>query len=346
MKYLSHKYKRVLATCVSYLLLSSPVFASQSSDSHSHVVDEHKHSEQTAKQPIQSEENNTDHDKHGHDDHGHADDEHKDYTVINAKQTRLAGIKTQRVQTRQLKLFDTLFGLIAADPNRVFHSFASYPSRVEQVHVNVGDNVVKNQLLLTLRNLKTLQYYKVRSTASGIVTQRLANVGDRVNEQALLEIIDLSKVWVELSAFPSTIEKLHKNQPVTIYDMHRHQRVQSQISYISPIMTGGHIARARTVIDNPEGHWRPGMHIKADVEVMRQQVPLAVAIEAIQTFEGKSVVFVKKGQRFEVKQVTLGMRDDNFVEVVAGLKPGTEYVSKNSFLIKADLLKAGASHQH
>ena len=111
-------------------------------------------------------------------------------------------------------------------------------------------------------------------------------------------------------------------------------------------MTGGHIARARASIDNPDGHWRPGMHIKADVQVAQQQVGLAVRSTALQTFLGMPVVFARYGNTFEVRMVELGETDGEFIEVLAGLKPGTEYVTGNSFLIKADILKDGARHDH
>jgi cobalt-zinc-cadmium efflux system membrane fusion protein len=51
-------------------------------------------------------------------------------------------------------------------------------------------------------------------------------------------------------------------------------------------------------------------------------------------------------ETYEVRMLTLGKRDDQWVEVIEGLKPGTEYVTGNSFLIKADIEKSGASHDH
>ena len=135
-------------------------------------------------------------------------------------------------------------------------------------------------------------------------------------------------------------------QPVTVYDLHHHEVVESQIDYIAPQMTGGHIARARATIPNPDGHWRPGMHLKADVQTAKRDVPLAVRTSALQTLEGKPVVFVREGNRFEARDVSLGLNDGDYVEITSGLAPGEDYVSGNSFLIKADVLKGGASHDH
>jgi len=49
---------------------------------------------------------------------------------------------------------------------------------------------------------------------------------------------------------------------------------------------------------------------------------------------------------FEVRPVTLGAKNSEWVEVIAGLSPGSEYVTVNSYVIKADILKSGASHAH
>src|SRR5690606_26442948 len=116
-------------------------------------------------------------------------------------------------------------------------------------------------------------------------------------------------------------------------------RATGKISYISPKMTGGHIARACTVIDNPDGYWRPGMHIKADVAVESIDANLAVKRSALQSFRDMPVVFARYGNAFEVRMVQLGQQDKDYVEVTGGLEPGTEYVTQNSYLLKAEVLK-------
>jgi cobalt-zinc-cadmium efflux system membrane fusion protein len=273
-------------------------------------------------------------------------DTHEGRTEISKRQQQLAGLATERAGPMTLAFADSLFGVIAPVAERVFRVNAPYPGIVESVHVNIGDKVSKGQKVVTLRNTQTLQSYAVNSPADGEVTARLVNAGDRGDGGPLLEITDLSQVWVELSAFPENIEKLALGQPVTVYDLHHHEVVQSTISYIAPAMTGGHIARARATIPNPDGHWRPGMHLKADVETARRDVPLAIRNSALQTFRGMPVVFARYGNTFEVRMVELGAATDEYSEVLGGLEPGTEYVTANSFLIKADVLKDGASHDH
>ena len=75
-------------------------------------------------------------------------------------------------------------------------------------------------------------------------------------------------------------------------------------------------------------------------------MPLAVKRTALQTFRDFTVVFVQVGDTYEVRMLELGRQDDTWVEVKGGLKPGSIYVTENSYLIKADIEKSGASHDH
>ena len=83
-----------------------------------------------------------------------------------------------------------------------------------------------------------------------------------------------------------------------------------------------------------------------DAEVARRQVPLAVERAALQAFRDFTVVFERVGDTYEVRMLELGEGDAQRVEVLDGLKPGARYVVENSYLIKADIDKSGASHDH
>jgi cobalt-zinc-cadmium efflux system membrane fusion protein len=82
------------------------------------------------------------------------------------------------------------------------------------------------------------------------------------------------------------------------------------------------------------------------VTVGATPVALAVPLSSLQRFREFDVVFAQVGEAYEVRMLTLGRRDASFVEVLDGLAPGTTYVVDNSYLIKADIEKAGASHDH
>ncbi|MCL1050795.1 efflux RND transporter periplasmic adaptor subunit [Shewanella abyssi] len=278
---------------------------------------------------------------------------HMGRVTINDRLLALSGVKTGFSTPAELRFVDHLFGVVAAITDKQFSVSAPYTGVVEQLNVTIGDNVVKGQVIATVRNSTTLQRYSVKSPANGQVTELMLSVGDSTFNQALLLISDLSSVWIDMSAFPKNLSRIALGQAVTIGDddhdnseEHRDGRASSTISYIAPVMTGGHIARVRAVIANPEGHWRPGMHIQANVETRTKQVPLAVRADALQTFMDKPAVFVKYGNTFEVRLLTLGETDGQFVEVLAGLEANAEYVTENSYLLKADIMKNAAKHVH
>src|SRR5690606_33094764 len=103
---------------------------------------------------------------------------------------------------------------------------------------------------------------------------------------------------------------------------------------------------ARIVLDNAAELWAPGQFVEAVVTVAAAEVDLAVPLPAIQKYRDWDVVFARVGDTYEVRMVDLGRRDAERVEVLGGLAPGTEYVVANSYLVKADIEKAGASHDH
>jgi len=75
-------------------------------------------------------------------------------------------------------------------------------------------------------------------------------------------------------------------------------------------------------------------------------VPLAVKTAAIQRFRDFEVVYAKVGDTYEVRMLEIGRRTPEWTEVLGGIEAGAEYVVGNSFLIKADIEKSGASHDH
>jgi len=88
------------------------------------------------------------------------------------------------------------------------------------------------------------------------------------------------------------------------------------------------------------------MALKGLITVNGRQVPLAVRTKALQRFRDWTVVFANYGNTYEIRPLELGQQGAEWTEVLGGLKPGTPYVTDGSFLIRADIEKSGASHDH
>ena len=122
---------------------------------------------------------------------------------------------------------------------------------------------------------------------------------------------------------------------------------QGTISYFSPLTNRtAQSVTARVVLNNADGMWTPGQFVEARVTIAETPVALAVPQSALQQFRDFTVVFAQVDDTYEVRMLELGRRDGEWVEVLGGLAPGTRYVTQNSYLIKADIEKSGASHDH
>jgi cobalt-zinc-cadmium efflux system membrane fusion protein len=266
--------------------------------------------------------------------------------MLSERVVKGAGIETQIAKSGEVDISDTLFGVIAPTQHGTVEVMAPYTGLISDIFVSIGQKVQKGEVLASVTNRETLQNYSIKSPISGVVTEQYLKRGELASTRALMQVVNLDKVWVELSAFPENIENLAIGQSATVYDLHHHLNAQGKVFFIAPMMTGGHIARARIELNNPDGHWRPGMHVNSDVSIDKVNANVRVKPEAIQEFNGMASVFVRKNSVFEVRPVTLGAKSSEWVEVIAGLSPGSEYVTTNSYVIKADILKSGASHAH
>ena len=119
------------------------------------------------------------------------------------------------------------------------------------------------------------------------------------------------------------------------------------MTYLSSIIDEkNRTVTGRVVIPNRKNLWRPGTFV--DVELIVEERPVSIAIkpEAIQSLRDWLVVFVKQGNQFEGRPIELGISNANWVEVLNGLSAGEESAVRNSFTIKAEIEKSGATHSH
>lgn len=257
-----------------------------------------------------------------------------------------AGVEVEQAGPAVIRDTVQLMGRIAIDDNRHAEVKARFPGIVRAVRVQQGDRVRRGQALVTVEGNDSMRNYAVTAPFDGVVLARNTNVGDVAGDNTLIEIADLSDVWVELHAIGRNAAQLAAGQPVTITAATGDLQADTRIDTLLPLATAGQSVVARASLPNPEGRWRPGMTVSARVTIAERTVPLAVKESGLQRFRDFTVVFAQIGQTYEVRMLELGDRDGEYVEVLGGLKPGTRYVTEQSFLIKSDIEKSGASHDH
>jgi cobalt-zinc-cadmium efflux system membrane fusion protein len=140
---------------------------------------------------------------------------------------------------------------------------------------------------------------------------------------------------------------LEPGQSVTVRSLSGDKTVTAAIETILPsadMMTQTIVAHVE--LPNDDLTWRPGQAVEGVVVVASEEVPLAVRTEALQRFRDFTVVYARVGEIYEVRMLELGRRTPEWTEVTGGVEPGVDYVTKNAFLIRQDVEKSGASHDH
>lgn len=260
---------------------------------------------------------------------------------------RAAGIEIENVGPAQIKETLDLVGRVELDPAAKADVGAKFPGRVVSVSGNVGNRIGAGRVLARVESTESMQVYSVTAPISGVIVERRTNVGDVAGSEPLFVIADPSRTTAVFPIFPRDMEKVRAGQAVQLGLLEGNRSHASVIRDFQPSadqMTGALAARA--ALPNNDGFWRPGMSVRGQVTVDRRRVPLAVRTEALQAFRDFTVVFAKVGQTYEVRMLELGHKGPVWTEVISGIKPGQAYVTKGSYVIKADIEKAGASHDH
>ncbi|HXV12641.1 MAG TPA: efflux RND transporter periplasmic adaptor subunit [Candidatus Krumholzibacteria bacterium] len=239
-------------------------------------------------------------------------------------------------------------GEVVLNADRVAHIVPRFPGVVLQVNKALGDPVRSGEVLAVVQSNVSAAAYDVVSMVDGTVIEKHVALGEFVRDDAdIFVVADLSTVWVNISVYARFLTDVKRGQKVRITSPGVRATARGTIDYVGPIV--GESTRtgvARMVLPNPERLWQPGLFVTAHITVSEERVPVAVPDGAIQTVEGREVVFVRRMNEFTARPIVTGRRGADLIEVVEGLAPGEDYVAAGSFIFKAEFGKSEAGHEH
>ncbi len=268
-------------------------------------------------------------------------------TRIAADIATQAGIRVAAAGPGVIRDEHELQGLLTPIEGRHARLAARFPGPIRSITVGVGDAVRQGQALATVESNVSLAPYTITSPIDGVVLARSATVGEVAGESPLFEIADLSALWVDVHLFGGDAQHIVAGLPIEVTRLSDGVSASTTLDRVLPATaTASQSTVGRARIDNADGRWRPGAAVRARVTVAEHAVPLAVPLAALQRFRDWDVVFVRVGDDYEIRPLELGRRDGVHVEVLEGLKAGDEIVVEQSYLVKADIEKSGASHDH
>lgn len=268
-------------------------------------------------------------------------------TTIPRATAEASGLETAEAGPAAIRETVEFTGAIRVIPGGIAHQRARFPGVIREVRVELNQRVEAGEVLATIQSNESLETYPLKAAMDGIVLQLDATPGEATGGEPLFVIANLSSVWAELDVFSRDLSRVEAGQPVTVRNLDGSHAGEGRIEMLSPVASrAAQSVRARVRLDNGEGRWRPGQFVRGEVTVAETEVPLAVKRRAVQRFRDFDVVYARVGETYEVRMLELGRQDGEHVEVLDGLAPGEIYVTRNSYLVKADLEKSGAAHDH
>lgn len=275
-------------------------------------------------------------------------DSYEGRTTLTPESVKNSGIVIETAGPATIRTSIKVNGRILPNEDRMTHVIPRYPGIVKQIRKRLGDAAAKNEVVAVVESNESLQSYEVKSSTAGTVIQKNITQGEFVKEgESIYTVADLGTVWVDLNVHRKDFDKLKIGQAVTIFAGEGMANAPGTVGYISPFgAEDTQTMLARVELSNPQGRWRPGLFVSGEIIVEEATVPLAVKAGAVQTFRDWEVVFMRDGNVFEIAILQLGRRNGEWAEVVSGLNPGQKYAAENSFVIKADIGKSGATHDH
>ncbi|MBB2919671.1 cobalt-zinc-cadmium efflux system membrane fusion protein [Cupriavidus alkaliphilus] len=193
-----------------------------------------------------------------------------------------------------------------------------------------------------------LNQFALRAPFDGIVVEKHLSLGEAVKEDAsVFTVSDLSSVWAEFVVSARDLDRVRVGEAVTVRSSASATQAEGKVSYVGALLgEQTRTAKARVTLANPGTAWRPGLFVTVSVLGAPVQVPVTIAADALQQVDGQSVVFVAVPDGFAVQPVKTGRTDGKLVEVTQGLQAGARYAAANSFILKSELGKASAGHEH
>lgn len=279
------------------------------------------------------------------------EEEHHDHEEeVNISQDILSKkeISIHKVESGEIKRTFSVNGRVSANRNRLAHIYPRFSGIVHDIRKDAGENVKKGETLAVVESNQSLQRYEISSLTDGTVLYRHATIGEYVDEtKPIFVVADLSTVWIELFIFPTNFPFVTLNQKVVI-SLPSSTTVQTGvISFLSKTVDETSQSKiGRVVLSNQENLFYPEQFVNARIVTDAVQVKSRVLSSALQTIENRTALFIKEHDGFKAVPVVTGQADDEYTEILSGVSEGDEYAAGNTFLLKAELQKSSAEHEH
>lgn len=268
---------------------------------------------------------------------------------LHAEAVRSSGIETGSAGPATIAVTIETPGEVRLNSQGVVHVRPRFPGQVIELRKQLGSAVQRGEDLAVVHSNESLAEYTITAPMGGTIVGQEAATGQAVDHESVLyTIADLSTVWVDFPIYPQSVGRVRTGQRVSVRSESGPPLSGSgTIGYLGPLLEQDtRVSYGRVVLDNRDRRWQPGLYVTCAVTVENVGVPVAVPEEAIVRLREGPAVFRAEGAMFEAQPVVVGRSDGQTTEIVAGLEAGARIVVRKAFLLKAELGKGEAGHDH
>lgn len=247
---------------------------------------------------------------------------------------------------RQKKLLDENVGSqksfleVQNEYEKALAEYTAEENRIKAIHLNVEDVVRQKDLSSNAQDFGTLP---VKSPIAGIVVERNVVIGQSIDQTTnAFKIINLSNVWIDGQIYEKDIGMINENAPVVFTCPAFPEEIfTGKISYIGQVVD----EKTRTItvraeFGNDNRKLKPQMFGELKIPTSKTEA-LVVPAEALAKMDNADFVFVQKESgTFQKTAVTIGLAQNEIVEIKNGLNEGDVVAVKGSSYLKAEMLKA------
>ena len=257
------------------------------------------------------------------------------------------GLKTAKVDTRDIDTVLVVNGKVQLDPNFHAHVSSRIEGRIEKLYAGIGDRVEKGQKLAEIQSRQIGNPPPVGivdAPLSGVINDRSVSLGEAVDlNKELFHVIDLSQVIVVAEVYEEDVGKVKLRQHARVRVLgYPTDSFEGQTTFVGlELDPDTRTLPLWVTMKNPDGKLRPGMFAKVAVILARNESVLAVPKEALLEAGGEQFVFVQTGDTFDRVDVQTGAADDRFVEIREGLVPDDAVVTDGKREVYTNWLTGG-----
>jgi multidrug efflux pump subunit AcrA (membrane-fusion protein) len=277
-----------------------------------------------------------------------SESEHSDCVALSDAKVEASGIELAQASSGVLRNSMFLNGIVQPNQEFLVQVTPRFPGIVRDVRKRIGDKVQKGDVLAVIESNQSLTPYELKASLAGTVIDRQITLGEYASEQKPAFVVaDLLTVWVDFSVYRRDLNRVSVGDEVLIDPADGGAPIDAKVSYLAPVGNSDtQSAIARAIVPNTGQRLRPGLFVTGRLTLTAKKVGVAVKSSALQTVENRTVVFVRNGDKFEARNVEVGQRDPQLVEITSGVLEGDVYAAQNSFIVKAEMTKGAGGDEH